>query len=178
MLLEDSEGVPQKGRTKYVRWFGITAVDATHALDGYFFVSGEIALGLIRDQGLWESEIVLYIDPVRDVWSGFYCRIEKDLITSDLWFLAADLDAASRMKVTDEPAKPARIRADREENLLRVIAGLWALSGLPAEHNTTADKLSALFDSWGWDRPAKSSMADTILRHAAKLSGAVIRTSD
>jgi len=77
-----------------------------------------------------------------------------------------------------EDSKPAKLRSDREENLLRVIAGLWALSGLPAEHNTTADKVSALFDSWQWDKPAKSSIADTILKQAASLPGARIRTSD
>lgn len=74
--------------------------------------------------------------------------------------------------------KPGKIRSDREENLLRVIAGLWALSGLPAEHNTTADKLSGLFDTWGWDKPKKSSIADDTLKQAANLPGARIRTSD
>jgi len=76
----------------------------------------------------------------------------------------------------DTPAQ--RLRSDREQNLLRVIAGLWALSDLPSQHNTTADKLSALFDSWKWDKPAKQTIADTILKEAANLPGAVIRKSD
>lgn len=66
----------------------------------------------------------------------------------------------------------ARFRSDREEALLRVIAGLWALSSLPRQHNSTADKLSALFAGWGWDKPAKSTIADNILKPAASLPGA------
>lgn len=65
--------------------------------------------------------------------------------------------------------KVGKIRSDREQNLLRVIAGLWELSELPKAHNVTADKLSALFDGWGWDKPAAGTMADTILLEAAKL---------
>ena len=66
-------------------------------------------------------------------------------------------------------AAESRLRPQREQNLLRVIAGLWALSDLPKAHNVTADKLSALFDSWGWDGPGKSTIADTILKPAASL---------
>jgi len=70
---------------------------------------------------------------------------------------------------TQVPPSTRPIRPQREQNLLRVIAGLWALSDLPDAHNTTADKLSALFDTWGWEGPAKSTIADTILRPASTL---------
>jgi hypothetical protein len=86
-----------------------------------------------------------------------------------------------QMAETDDtkPApKPKRIRSDREDNLLRVIAGLWALSGLPPEHHVTADKLEALFQSWDWEKPAKSAIAETMLRDAANLPGARVRKSD
>ena len=114
----------------------------------------------------------------------------------DLWFDAATLDSliggpsfttlstdiephVDRLDSTEgRSAKPIKLRSDREETLLRVIAGLWALSGLPSEHNTTADKLSGLFDSWGWDKPAKSTIADVVLKRALNLPGAVIRKSD
>lgn len=74
-----------------------------------------------------------------------------------------------------EKCKADRIRADREETLLRVVAGLWALSGLPTEQHTTADKLSALFDDWGWDKPVKGTIADRVLKIAANLPGAKVR---
>lgn len=97
----------------------------------------------------------------------------------ELQFKIADVESlkASRsaLALPTEVPKPRKIRADREENLLRVIAGLWALSDLPHAHNVTADKLSALFDGWGWDKPAAGTMADTILREALNLPGAVIR---
>lgn len=69
-----------------------------------------------------------------------------------------------------EPVKPARLRADREENLLRVIAGLWQFSNLPPQPNTAADRLSALFDGWGWEKPTKGAMADLILTPASKIN--------
>lgn len=98
-------------------------------------------------------------------------------------FLREEVAAlAEQSKDTERPrrrsgAVPSPLRSDYEENLLRVIAGLWALSGLPVEHNTTADKLSGLFDSWQWDKPAKSTIADRILKRAAELPGARVRTS-
>ncbi len=63
----------------------------------------------------------------------------------------------------------SKVRPQREQNLLRVIEGLWMLSSLPRAPNVTADKLSALFDTWGWDGPGKSTMADTILKPASQL---------
>lgn len=72
--------------------------------------------------------------------------------------------------------KADRIRTDREETLLRVVAGLWALSDLPPEQHTTADKLSALFDEWGWDKPVKGTIADRVLKPAANLPGAKVRS--
>lgn len=61
-------------------------------------------------------------------------------------------------------------RGDREENLLRVIAGLWEFSGLPPRPNTAADRLSALFAGWGWEKPTKGAIADTILTPASKIN--------
>jgi hypothetical protein len=93
----------------------------------------------------------------------------------DLWFRAADIDAMLAEPVAVKQRGQPKLRSDREENLLKVIAGMWALSSLPREHNTAADKLSALFQSWGWEKPAKGTMADTILKDAANLPGADIR---
>lgn len=102
---------------------------------------------------------------------------------SDLWFRPIDLELLKdptkpSQVATDKLPGTPKLRSDREQNLLRVIAGLWALSGLPLEHNVTADKLSALFDGWKWDKPAKQTIADSILKEAANLPGAVIRKSD
>ena len=89
-----------------------------------------------------------------------------------VWLAKAQIDDLVR-GATDKPAaegqKPLRIRADREEVLLRTIAGLWELSNLPREPNTTADKLSALFDGWNWEKPSKKTLADTVLSVASKL---------
>lgn len=62
-----------------------------------------------------------------------------------------------------------RIRGDREQTLLRVIAGLWSLSTLPPEPTTAADKVSALFDGWGWEKPTKATIAEKVLSPAVKL---------
>lgn len=101
----------------------------------------------------------------------------------ELWFQADDIEKMAdtrTLPVTQPSEKPEltkqpKLRSDREQNLLRVIAALWAMSDLPKEHNTTADKLSGLMDVWGWDKPASSTMADTILKEAMNLPGARIR---
>ena len=175
--VDDSEGAPARGHTKLAKWWGISADDATHGLSGYFYLNDGFALRLIDDQFVGERNVYFYTNRECQPFDAFSVWIDDVLVPESLWFSAADLDALmaepERVQI-----KPVKLRADREENLLRVIAGLWALSGLPAEHNTTADKVSGLFDSWGWDKPAKSSMADTILKQAANLPGARIRTSD
>ena len=104
----------------------------------------------------------------------------------ELWFSAEQVDSEAACLAT--PTKEVdvvaagpkqKLRSDREQNLLRVIAGLWALSGLPPEHYTTADKLTALFtgDAWRWEKPDKDAVA-RVLKEAANLPGAAIGTSD
>lgn len=102
----------------------------------------------------------------------------------ELWFSAEDIESLTTTNaqhvapLNEEPApvKLTKLRSDREQNLLRVIAAMWALSDLPKEHNTAADKLSALMDGWKWDKPAASTIADTILKEAANLPGARVRS--
>lgn len=93
-----------------------------------------------------------------------------------LWFNNADIKhLRAKQAITLEQTKPSKLRSDREQNLLRVIAGLWALAELPPEHNTAADRISGLITSWGWDKPAAGTIADTVLSKAANLPGARIR---
>lgn len=174
----DSENLSVRGKTRLAQWFAMTADDGTHGLNGYFFISSGFALRVIEEQSVDRPNLYLFTGEDCEPWDSFSVWADDAIGARDFWFRTADLDAMMAAPRAIEAAKPGRLRADREENLLRVIAGLWALSGLPPEHNTTADKLSALFDSWKWDKPAKSSMADTILKPAANLPGAVIRTSD
>ncbi|MGX5731946.1 hypothetical protein ACWKWK_15620 [Pseudoxanthomonas beigongshangi] len=73
-----------------------------------------------------------------------------------------------------ERSQGTKLRADREETLLRVVAGLWEISGLPKKPTTAADRLEALFTGtgdggWGWEKPSKKTMADTVFSLAAKL---------
>jgi hypothetical protein len=92
---------------------------------------------------------------------------------ADLQFRIADIETfkASRAGSMALAAgtNPPKLRTDREKNYLRVIAGIWELSPLPKVPNAAADKLSALFDTWGWDGPGKSTIADSILKQAASL---------
>ncbi|WP_152669952.1 hypothetical protein [Lysobacter capsici] len=68
------------------------------------------------------------------------------------------------------PIAQKPLRSDREETLLRVIQGLWHLApNLPPEPNTTADRLSNLFSLWGVEKPAKGTIADTVLTPASRL---------
>jgi hypothetical protein len=97
----------------------------------------------------------------------------------DLLFRTSDIDALKHPErhPTGTPAaeakpssqKPQKLRSDRETTLLRVIAGLWEFSSLPPEPNIAADKLSALFDGWGWEKPTAGTIADTVLADAKKL---------
>lgn len=61
------------------------------------------------------------------------------------------------------------IRSDREETLLRVIAALRELAELPKEHSPAADKISALMECWGWEKPTKDTIAETVLNAAASI---------
>jgi len=90
----------------------------------------------------------------------------------------SDLDGAG--EVTPPPEKGIeKLRSDREQNVMRVIAGMWALSkNLPDTPNGVAEKLVALFEVWRWESPAKKTMADTILNRAFRLQGAMIRKSE
>ncbi|MFQ6310518.1 hypothetical protein [Lysobacter capsici] len=86
----------------------------------------------------------------------------------------APLHAAVNRMWTDSNSSPASIaqkplRSDREETLLKVVQGLWHLAKLPQEPNTTADRLSRLFDQWEWTKPAKGTIADTVLTPASRL---------
>lgn len=63
----------------------------------------------------------------------------------------------------DATSKPPKLRSDREESLLRVIAALWEFSGLPIEHYAAADKLSAAMGSWGWEKPLEETIAKVLL---------------
>lgn len=82
-------------------------------------------------------------------------------------------DAVRRMWSESAPAQehlPApKMRSDRETTLLRVIAGIWKLSSLPEEPTPAADKISGLFDLWGWEKPTKATIAETVLAPAAQL---------
>lgn len=60
-------------------------------------------------------------------------------------------------------SKPSKLRSDREESLLRVIAALWEFSELPSEHYVAADKLSAAMGSWGWEKPLEDTIANVLL---------------
>ena len=110
-----------------------------------------------------------------------HCRPPGGL--EELWFNARDIEKLASKLASPlaqaggaEAAKRPKLRSDREQNLLRVIAALWAMSDLPKEHNVAADKLSALMDGWSWDKPAAGTIADTILKEAANLPGARIRS--
>ena len=148
-------------------------------LRGWFSLQREEIKKILRRDGMTGQ---FWLKPAGDGIDQPEFLVAATMHREGLWFRAGDVaNFGAGESPASSPAaaeKPMRLRADREENLLRVIAGLWALSGLPVEHNTTADKLSALFDGWNWDKPAKSSIADTILKQAASLPGARIRTSD
>lgn len=89
----------------------------------------------------------------------------------------AVLDFWGDLERTDaeaERSQGTKLRADREETLLRVIAGLWEVSGLPKKPTTAADRLEALFTGtgdggWGWEKPSKKTMADAVFALAARL---------
>jgi len=104
--------------------------------------------------------------PIAD-WRAAY--EQEKLAHAETRARADELARSAPTKADETQGKPLKIRADREQSLLRVIAGLWALSELPKEHNTAADKISGLLVSWGWDKPAVGTIADTILAEAAKL---------
>lgn len=182
----DNGVVPDDGESSFCSWECFPDFKEAASNQRFFFVQGWFALGredtklLVRGNGISGERAVRAVHDDFSL-SEFEFEVGMSAHKENLWFRRADIerfkrgDEVSIVPATDN-GKPARLRSDREENLLRVIAGLWALSGLPAEHNTTADKVSGLFDSWGWDKPAKSSMADTILKQAANLPGARIRT--
>lgn len=95
----------------------------------------------------------------------------------DAFFFLTDSDHWPNASTQVEgAAKQPKLRSDREQNLLRVIAALWEFSGLPKEQNTAADKLSGLMQGWGWEQPAAGTMADTILKAAANLPRNNIRS--
>lgn len=120
-----------------------------------------------------------YEPQLKDLW---FDAATLDSLTSDLSQTTLSADGEAHGGLPDSAdihnAKPMKLRSDREETLLRVIAGLWSLSDLPREHNTAANELSYLFDSWGWDKPRKSTIADVVLKQALNLPGAKIRKSD
>lgn len=170
----------ESGNTRYARWdalpFENDGGGCGFELEGWFQLDSGDAGRVCR--GVERLEL-FNLTPANDGEEvPFFVVSRIELAREALWFRRSDVEAMKAGSLGQTEAQPRKIRSDREENLLRVIAGLWALSGLPSEHNTTADKLSALFDGWGWDKPAKSSIADTILKQAANLPGAGIRTSD
>lgn len=170
------------GKSRFAEWSEIPIGNGAFELSGWFSLDGELSRKVCRgfepDAGPWPIEPA--IDESAATVPYFMVKL-GNLSREAFWFRRNELlSIKSGNKTGGEQGlqKSAKLRSDREENLLRVIAGLWALSGLPPEHNTTADKLSGLFDTWQWDKPAKSTIADTILKEAANLPGARIRTSD
>lgn len=154
-----------------------------YRLMGWFELSEEDTRLAITHGCVESPSPASYIDGVR---LGRFFLIKSGLSSIDVRFLHSDInrivseagsgDSSRTIESNRSTDKP--IRSDRENNLLRVIAGLWALSSLPTEHHTAADKISALFDEWKWDKPAKSTIADNVLNEAAKLPGAKVRKSD
>lgn len=170
----------EDGETRYAHWVAVPILDhqegGAFELEGWFQLDSPNASRVCRGT---ERLDIYDLTPANDGETvPFFVAHGIEVARELLWFRRSDIEAIKAGSLGKQETQPRKIRSDREENLLRVIAGLWALSGLPSEHNTTADKLSALFDGWGWDKPAKSSIADTILKQAANLPGAGIRTSD
>lgn len=188
-----------QGFTKGSRWFRETGESPAEnkmgnhfQLHGWYWVDpfdaeGWITRGsLIRSPGVWPSsdEPNAYYPP-RESKDWFYlvdhsAFAEPQSYERFVWLSLAQIEELNSISNNGErtpstDSKSEKLRSDREENLLRVAAGLWELSSLPSEASTVADKLSALFDGWGWEKPSKKTIADTVLARAAKLPR--IRTS-
>lgn len=170
----------EDGETRCAQWVAIPISDkgagGVFELEGWFQLDSANASRVCRGTERLDTFDLTPANDGEDV--PFFVAHGIEVARELLWFRRSDIEALKSGSLGKQEPQPRKIRSDREETLLRVIAGLWALSGLPSQPHKTADKLSALFDGWRWDKPAKSTIADTILKEAANLPGACIRNSD
>jgi hypothetical protein len=104
-------------------------------------------------------------------WAQQFRVVVPPQLEADVALMWSVAESASESGTTQGDRK---IRGDREETLLRVVAGMWELSSLPKQPNVAADRLEALFTGtgdggWGWEKPSKKTIADTVLSVAIKL---------
>ncbi|UZW62358.1 hypothetical protein [Lysobacter enzymogenes] len=128
---------------------------------------------------------------ILDSSSAIYAKRPRDMYSSVV-FLSEDVRSAKAMlsggggqaavssadskQMQSDQSGSRKIRQDREQSLLRVIAVLWHMTpALPTEPYSAAQKILSHIEQWGWDGPGQETIARNILKQAADLPGAKIK---
>jgi hypothetical protein len=97
-------------------------------------------------------------------------------LIDDAQFLRLDVleirDALSETAMKPKPVESGRpMRTDKEENYLRIIAGLWARSELSMKPYTAAEELHSELSQWDWDKPGTDTIATVLIKAAGLAKG-------
>lgn len=146
-----------------------------YKIDGWFELSQRDTNSLLKVGETSYPSVSSFVDGER---FGYFFNVDAKLDKEEARFRVKDIEWLLGPESNEKPEANTvtkKLRSDREESLLRVIAGLWSLSKLPPEHNKTAGVISKLFEAWAWDGPKAGTIADKILNEAANLPGARVR---
>lgn len=115
-------------------------------------------------------------------WAWLWSPKNNDVSTmeiklSDLWLKREELDlhfpngegSPQPQVATTQPK--TRLRADAEENYLRVIAYLWAMSELDSRPHTAAKAMVDEIKLWDWDKPERDTIAKALTQAAFLAKG-------
>lgn len=174
-----SSDTAQEGSTAFATWRHNNgfAQDGHYYLSGWFKVRPDALHELLRggrfqSPELWPADVepwcsddgkYAFFSPLGLDQADWQCHFE------DLFFKVSDVDGLLQGGIGDEAHgskgnATAAMRTDKEDNYLKIIARLWAISGLDAKPHTATSQLLNDPNFSGLAGPGASTIASALGR--------------